>query len=108
MELFTSYVIASKDHVAAEGRSRKRSKVSFDEWNSTRLDTEGLGEPLVALLRRAGQVALGGRDQWWPANTADSPGAVAPRLVSNTAMDGEGVSARLEQASWNLIRLVPA
>ena len=108
MDLFTSDVIASTDHVAAKGRSRKRSKLSFDEWNSTRLDTEGLGEPLVALLRRAGQVALGSRDQWWAANTADSPGAVVPRLVSDTTMDGEGVSARLEQASWNLIRLVPA
>jgi hypothetical protein len=83
-------------------------KLSFDGWNSTRLDAVCLGDLLVALLRRAGQVALGGRDQWWPANTADSPGAVVPRLVSNTTMDGRGVSARREQASWNLIRLVPA
>lgn len=59
-------------------------------------------------MRILGHVTVGAVERPGLANTAQAPDAATPRQVTATAVTGATLTADLQPASWNLIRLAKA
>jgi hypothetical protein len=56
-------------------------------------------------MRTLGHVTVGAAELPGLTNTAQAPDAATPRQVTTAAVTGATVTADLQPASWNLIRL---